>query len=190
VPTWGDYPTSSRPASLCPSPGERARLELVRDHYRSDGLIASIASCSVATVTHARHLLEDEGVIGYIEACDRSPRTRTPCAEPFQLVPVLPPQPEALRDGLCTRHPRGPRMWESTRNPTDRQQALAICAACPALTPCREWALSLPPLLDRQIGILGGLLVSDRDRLRRERRAAARKDRATARPAKQEARPA
>ena len=38
------------------------------------------------------------------------------------------------------------------------------------LADCREWALSLSPMLDRQIGIVGGLLVSDRDRLRRERR--------------------
>ena len=79
-------------------------------------------------------------------------------------------------------HPRGPRLWESTRCPSDRAEALSVCAVCPVLDPCREWALQLPALADREIGILGGLLVADRDRLRRARRAAARRARATAAP--------
>jgi len=167
VSAWGDYP--SRSPSLCPSPGERACLELVRNHYRSDGAIAQAARCSVYTVTRTRHLLEDEGVIGYIEASDRAARTRTPCADPLPFIPAIPPRPAALSNGTCVSHPT-PQLWEATRNPSRRAQALELCQACPALQPCREWALSLSPLLDRQIGILGGLLVADRDRLRKARR--------------------
>lgn len=177
---WGDYPSrgSGGGESLCPSPGQRARLALIENHYRSDALVAEVSRSSRATVAHVRRLLEEDGTIGLIEHTDRTARTRTPCADPWPFIPPMPPQPPELRDGLCVSHPRGPRMWESTRNPTDRSAALAICAVCPALAPCREWALSLSPFLDRNIGIVGGLLVADRDRIRRERRKAAEQDRA------------
>jgi Transcription factor WhiB len=183
---WGDRSPSP---SLCPSPGQRAAAELVINHRRSDHLIAEAARCSHSTVTHVRALLEEDGTIGYLEARDREHRTRTPCADPGPFIPAMPPQPAELRDGLCTRHPR-PRMWESTRNPTDREAALALCHACPVLQPCRSWALSLPPYADRQIGILGGLLVADRDRLRKARReaAAARAARAATPPRRKRAR--
>lgn len=47
-------------------------------------------------------------------------------------------------------------------------QAKAICAACPLLGPCREWALRQP--LRSLQGIWGGTTVGDRERLRRKRR--------------------
>jgi hypothetical protein len=188
VPTWGDYPGRSSP-SLCPSPGQRAALELVTNHRRSDNAIAEAALCSHSTAAHVRHLLEEDGTIGLIEASARQARTRVPCADPLPFVPAIPPQPPELARGLCVSHPRGPRLWESTRNPTDRAEALAICGRCPVQPACADWALSLSPLLDRQIGILGGLLVSDRDRLRKARREEAATGRA-ARAARRKARAA
>jgi Transcription factor WhiB len=172
---WGDYP--SRGPSLCPSPGQRARDALLANHYRSDNAIAAAADCSFSTVAHVRRLLEEDGVIGLIEATHRTARTRVPCADPAPFIPAPPPMPEALRRGTCVSHP-DPRLWEATRNPGRREQALALCAACPVLQPCREWALQLSPFMDRNIGIVGGYLVADRDRLRRQRRAAAQTARA------------
>ncbi len=82
--------TASRSPSLCPSPGERARLALIENHRRSDNAIAEAARSSRATAAHARRLLEDEGVIGYLEASDRAARTRVPCADPLPFIPVDP----------------------------------------------------------------------------------------------------
>jgi transcription factor WhiB len=59
------------------------------------------------------------------------------------LLPVLPPQPEALRDGACTTHPE-PGIWASNR-PSERAAAIAICRSCVARPACLAWALTLPP---------------------------------------------
>jgi hypothetical protein len=184
---WGfDWPDHGQ--SLCPSPGQRARYELVENHHRSDSLIAQAAGCSRMTVVAVRRQLENGGVIELLEAKDRQARERHRADPPH--IPALPPQPPELRLGTCVGHPR-PWLWESTRTPSCREEAVAICLACPVLEPCRSWALSLSPLQDRQIGVLGGLLVADRDRIRRERRATAARERAAraATPRRRAARP-
>jgi WhiB family redox-sensing transcriptional regulator len=57
--------------------------------------------------------------------------------------------------------------FPSSTNEGKRQarRALAVCAACPVLEQCREWALSL----DISDGILGGLTPRQRERRRTER---------------------
>jgi hypothetical protein len=84
--------------------------------------------------------------------------------------PPIPPQPAALRLGLCTRHP-APRLWTSPASPAEREAAQRICGSCPALEPCRAWSLSLRTLDDLDV-ILGGLTADDRARIRRARQRA------------------
>lgn len=74
-----------------------------------------------------------------------------------------PPQPD-LRRGNCTRPGVDPEWWAEHASRADRQAALANCASCPVLEPCREWALSLPA---SAAGVIGGLTPAARDRARR-----------------------
>jgi Transcription factor WhiB len=90
---------------------------------------------------------------------------------PAQFLPV-PPMPEALRSGTCARHPR-PRLWEGL-TPADREEAVSLCRACPAVAPCAAWALSLRPVQDEGSDVLGGLTQPERARIRRERQRALR----------------
>lgn len=91
-------------------------------------------------------------------------------------LPVLPRQPEALRDGACTTHPE-PGIWASN-HPTERAEAIATCRTCPARAPCLAWALTLPPG-DNHL-IWAGLSPRQRARLAASQRAL---DRLTAPPA-------
>jgi hypothetical protein len=79
----------------------------------------------------------------------------------------LPRQPAALRDGTCATPGADPALW-AAKDPARQSAAISACLACPALAPCRSWALSLRPAADEHL-ILGGLLPSERARIRRER---------------------
>lgn len=58
-------------------------------------------------------------------------------------LPVLPPQPEALRHGACATS-ADPDIWASN-HPTERALAIRICRSCPVRAACLAWALTLPP---------------------------------------------
>ncbi|MGY1607276.1 WhiB family transcriptional regulator [Geodermatophilus sp. SYSU D00700] len=58
---------------------------------------------------------------------------------------------------------------------TRADQAAALCAGCPVVDACLRYAL-----VAREDGVWGGLNASDREHLRRERRATARRDAARA----------
>ena len=88
-------------------------------------------------------------------------------------APQIPPMPPALRSGLCTRHPR-PALWTSPATDAEREAAQHICRACPALDPCRAWALSLRTADDLGV-ILGGLTPEQRALVRRARQRALRR---------------
>jgi hypothetical protein len=98
---------------------------------------------------------------------------RRPSPRPAVILPV-PRQPEAMRDGTCARHPR-PRLWEAA-TAAGVEQARSLCLACPALQPCRAWALSLRPCQDEGGPgmIYGGLTQPERERIRRDRQRALR----------------
>jgi hypothetical protein len=68
--------------------------------------------------------------------------TRAP-ARPAAGV-TLPPQPPALRAGLCARPGADPGLRASS-HPARRAYAKAVCGVCPALAPCAAWSLQLPP---------------------------------------------
>ena len=72
--------------------------------------------------------------------------------------------PPATPGALCTQ--ADPEAWFPEKGGNNRR-AKAICAGCPVLAECREYALTHPERLD---GIWGGL--SERDRRIIRRRAA------------------
>jgi hypothetical protein len=80
--------------------------------------------------------------------------------------------PEALRRGRCASHP-SPQLWSSFL-PAEREAAISICRACPALHPCRAWSLSLRTI-DDLVMILGGLTPDQRATIRRQRQRALRR---------------
>jgi hypothetical protein len=82
--------------------------------------------------------------------------------------------PPALRAGTCVSS-RTPDLWSAPATaPAQRRAAISLCRSCPALDPCRAWALSLRSL-DDPATILGGLTPEDRALARRRRQAALRR---------------
>ena len=72
--------------------------------------------------------------------------------------------PEWTRDALCAQtDPEAffPEVGGSTR------RATSVCAACPVLAECRDYALDASGELD---GVWGGLSANERRRLRRQAR--------------------
>jgi hypothetical protein len=84
--------------------------------------------------------------------------------------PKIPPQPPALRAGICTSHP-DPDLWTSPVTTAHAEAALSLCRSCPALDPCRAWSLSIRTADDLDV-ILGGLMAKDRALIRRARQRA------------------
>jgi hypothetical protein len=83
-------------------------------------------------------------------------------------LPVAPagrPPPE-LRHGLCARPGADPAIWASS-HPGERDRAVALCLACPARLPCREYSLQLGDRL-----IWGGLSAPQRRAVAAARQAA------------------
>jgi hypothetical protein len=78
--------------------------------------------------------------------------------------PGLPRKPAAMATGRCVGHPQ-PWLWTSS-DPEEREAAIWICQACPALLACREWSVCLSPL---DTAIYGGLTSFARIALRRQR---------------------
>jgi hypothetical protein len=74
--------------------------------------------------------------------------------------------PAALRDGVCATHPQ-PHLWGSG-DPGERLAAQRLCLSCPALAPCRAWALSLRTA-DDLVTVLGGQTPHERRLARRDR---------------------
>jgi hypothetical protein len=90
-------------------------------------------------------------------------------AERHSLHPrPLPPQPD-WSAALCTHHPE-PDLWSSTAA-TTQAYAIAICQRCPVIAPCAAYALSLSGNADRS-GTWGGTTATQREAIRRQRRAA------------------
>jgi hypothetical protein len=87
----------------------------------------------------------------------------------------VPKQPEALRAGSCVTDGR-PWLWSSP-DPAEREAATSICLACPALQPCRSWALSMRERDDAPALVLGGLDSAQRSAVRRQRAAGLAYDR-------------
>jgi hypothetical protein len=81
--------------------------------------------------------------------------------------PVIPRPPPELRLGLCARPGADPALWASAV-PSRRAYAAAICAHCPALTPCLAYGLTVPA--DRLIW--GGLGAAERRAVTRARQRA------------------
>lgn len=148
-----------RVQSLQLSPAERAREELLEDPHRLNTEIARAADCHKVTVGRARRQLEEAGLIP----------VRGRARPPVWHVTCLPMMPEALAEGLCTRHPE-PDLW-SSREPSDRAAALRVCRACPVQALCAIWSLSLPA---SDTTILGGLTPGRRRAIRQRLAAKAR----------------
>ena len=108
------------------------RAELLAGPGRANTDIARAAGAHKVTVSRARRQLEEAGLIP-VRGRPRPPAWHVTC---------LPVMPEALADGLCTRHPE-PDLW-SSREPSDRAAALRVCRACPVQAICAIWSLALP----------------------------------------------
>ena len=78
----------------------------------------------------------------------RAPRPPPPHPRPSPLphIPVIPPQPPYLALRPVRDPPARPPVWESSRCPSARAEALSICAVCPVLDPCRGLGPPAPPL--------------------------------------------
>jgi hypothetical protein len=79
----------------------------------------------------------------------------------------IPRQPEALRAGLCVTAHLDPGLWSSA-DPAEREAATSVCLACPALAPCRAWALSIRQADDPPGLVLGGLDHAQRAAIRQQ----------------------
>jgi len=77
------------------------------------------------------------------------------------------PGPPRFGSPACASGRHDPDLWTSDE-PTGQRRAAAICLGCPHLEPCRQWAVTSAPYLDR--AVYGGLTWKDRLRIRRERR--------------------
>lgn len=75
-------------------------------------------------------------------------------------------RPDWRDQGLCATHP-DPDLWfpvgSSDRYAQQLTEAKAVCARCPVITRCREWALARPD----EAGVWGGLDEDDRRRIHR-----------------------
>jgi transcription factor WhiB len=89
-------------------------------------------------------------------------RHRQPARPPSAPHPQRAPH---LAAGICARYP-DPDVWHRTGS---RPLALALCARCPVLAPCRAWAATVPP---DDPSVLGGTTPADRLATRRARQAA------------------
>jgi Transcription factor WhiB len=87
---------------------------------------------------------------------------RTPARPPSLPSPQRAPH---LASGICARWP-DPDVWHRTGS---RDLALALCARCPVLAPCRAWASTAPAT---DAAVIGGTTPADRSALRRARQAA------------------
>lgn len=84
-------------------------------------------------------------------------------------IPSLPQPPASLEGGVCATAPPGRRGWWTSEDYAERKAARRACLACPVLAECRAWALALPvPYADA--AVYGGLLGTERRRLRRQER--------------------
>lgn len=52
---------------------------------------------------------------------------------------------------------------EQSRDPRANTHAKAICATCPVLSECADWAITFPP----HVGIVGGMDYHERQRYRK-----------------------
>lgn len=86
-------------------------------------------------------------------ASDRMTRTRRrpdlPSGEVALLCTIL-REVSRLRGALC----RGRPLAFDAGSPSDADEAIALCHACPALSECRQWADGQPP--GALVGVVGG----------------------------------
>jgi len=79
------------------------------------------------------------------------------------------PPPPSLPGAACAGHPIGPDAWfQPTTSPLG-QAAVRACLSCPQLSACRDWGVERA---QGEKGILGGLSMFERARLKRQRQAA------------------
>ena len=153
------------------TPGERARYELLVDPHRSNPRIAEAADCHLDTVKLARRQLEDAGEIPVIGAWDRNRRGVAAQNRPEWWNTNRPPMPQSMLAGLCTRPNVDPDWWTS-ESKAERQRAAAICHSCRAEADCLLWSMHLPTSEAKQ-AVYGGVLYTERIRLKRQREAQA-----------------
>ena len=143
------------PDRWSPSPGDRARLELLDDATRSNTEIAVACRSTRQQVAAVRRQLCDLGVL-----VPPGPRPA-----PFPAFKALPRPPSSLMQGACVGHAE-PDLWTSLNN-LDRERAKAICAGCHVAQACLEWSLSLP---ESDLALYAGTTSSERFRIRARRR--------------------
>jgi hypothetical protein len=143
------------PDRWSPSPGDRARLELLDDATRSNAEIALACRSTRQQVAAVRRQLQDLGVL-----VPPGPRPAR-----FPAFKALPRPPAALMQGACVGHAE-PDLWTSL-DPCDRRRAIEICAGCHVASQCLEWSLTLP---ESDLGLYAGTTSSERFRIRARRR--------------------
>jgi Transcription factor WhiB len=77
-----------------------------------------------------------------------------------------------LSGAACRRPGARPELWFS-RDRAEREAARHICAGCPVLDACREWAIETASSTDQNGSIVGGLGAGERYAERRRRKQAA-----------------
>jgi hypothetical protein len=58
-------------------------------------------------------------------------------------------------------------LWTAPASDAEREAAISICRACPALSPCLARSLSIPAAADLDV-ILGATTAAERAALRRD----------------------
>ncbi|MFD7011312.1 WhiB family transcriptional regulator [Rhodococcus jostii] len=85
------------------------------------------------------------------------------------MVPSSPSGVPGQRAGASTRRSSFPPTRTRTRPRPPEAEAKRLCASCPALAPCRDYALSAP----EPYGTWGGMSETERRRYARQQRSAA-----------------
>jgi hypothetical protein len=152
------------PDRWSPSPGDRARLELLDDATRSNAEIAVACRSTRQQVAAVRRGLYDLGVL----------IPPGPKPQRFPAFKALPRPPASLMQGACVGHAE-PDLWTSA-NLRDREEAKAVCAGCHVAPQCLEWALTLP---ESDLAMYAGTTSSERFRIRARRRPGSMPYRAT-----------
>jgi hypothetical protein len=152
-----------------PGAGELARVELLRDPRRSNGLISDAAGCSPGIVATARRDLQAAGLVPVIDTRD----AKVPKRPKEPATAALPRMPD-FSAGRCFFHPHSD--WWTSDDRNERDLARRACLSCPLLAQCAEWSLSLP---NSDAAIYGGMTSSER-RVRKSERARTRAEAAAA----------